>query len=66
MVISIIGAVIGALIATFGLYYLVKEWKDPESKKDLWHHQRYWRSDFYCHTDKAAGGTAVSDKQVIK
>ena len=33
MVISIIGAVIGAMIAAFGLYYLVKEWKDPESKK---------------------------------
>ena len=33
MVISIIGAVIGALIAAFGLYYLVKEWKVPESKK---------------------------------
>ncbi len=33
MVIGIIGAVIGALIAAFGLYYLVKEWKDPESKK---------------------------------
>ena len=33
MVISIIGAIIGALIAVFGLYYLVKEWKDPESKK---------------------------------
>ncbi len=33
MVISIVGAVIGALIAAFGLYYLVKEWKDPESKK---------------------------------
>lgn len=33
MVISIIGAVIGALIAAFGLYYLSKEWKDPESKK---------------------------------
>ncbi len=33
MVISIIGAVIGALIVAFGLYYLVKEWKDPESKK---------------------------------
>ncbi len=33
MVVSIIGAVIGALVATLGLYYLVKEWKDPESKK---------------------------------
>ncbi len=33
MVVSIIGAIIGALIAVFGLYYLVKEWKDPESKK---------------------------------
>ncbi|MCD8056624.1 MAG: hypothetical protein LUE25_07980 [Clostridiales bacterium] len=33
MVISIIGAVAGLLIAAFGLYYLVKEWKDPESKK---------------------------------
>ncbi len=33
MVVSVIGAVIGALIAAFGLYYLVKEWKDPESKK---------------------------------
>ncbi|MCD8362512.1 MAG: hypothetical protein LUC98_06060 [Lachnospiraceae bacterium] len=33
MIISIIGAVIGAMIAAFGLYYLVREWKDPESKK---------------------------------
>ncbi len=33
MVVSIVGAVIGALIAAFGLYYLVKEWKDPEAKK---------------------------------
>ncbi len=33
MVISIIGAIIGAMIVTFGLYYLVKEWNDPESKK---------------------------------
>ncbi|MCD8326721.1 MAG: hypothetical protein LUC90_08625 [Lachnospiraceae bacterium] len=33
MVVSIIGAIIGALIAAFGLYYLFKEWKDPESKK---------------------------------
>ncbi len=33
MVISIIGIIIGALIAVFGLYYLVKEREDPESKK---------------------------------
>ncbi len=33
MVISIIGAFIGALIAAFGLYYLVKEREDPKSKK---------------------------------
>lgn len=33
MVVSIIGAIIGALIAAFGLYYLIKEWKDPESRK---------------------------------
>jgi len=33
MVISIIGTVIGALITAFGLHYLVKERKDPESKK---------------------------------
>ncbi|MCD7920270.1 MAG: hypothetical protein LUG45_09420 [Clostridiales bacterium] len=33
MVVSIIGAIIGALIAAFGLYYLVREWKDPESKR---------------------------------
>ncbi len=33
MVVSIIGAIIGALVAAFGLYYLVKEWKDAESKK---------------------------------
>ncbi|MCD7813061.1 MAG: hypothetical protein LUH20_03235 [Lachnospiraceae bacterium] len=33
MIVCIIGAIIGALIAAFGLYYLVKEWKDPESKK---------------------------------
>ncbi len=33
MVISIIGAIIGAMIVGFGLYYLVKEWNDPESKK---------------------------------
>ncbi len=32
MVISIIGTIIGALIAVFGLYYLVNEWKDSESK----------------------------------
>ncbi|MCC8059895.1 MAG: hypothetical protein LIO81_03505 [Clostridiales bacterium] len=33
MVISLIGTVIGALITAFGLYYLVKDWKDQESKK---------------------------------
>ncbi len=33
MIVSIIGAIIGALIAVFGLYYLVKDRKDPESKK---------------------------------
>ncbi len=33
MVVSIIGTIIGALIVSFGLYYLIKEWKDPESKK---------------------------------
>ncbi len=33
MVVSIVGAIIGALIAAFGLYYVVKEGKDPESKK---------------------------------
>ncbi|MCD7834951.1 MAG: hypothetical protein LUH00_13360 [Lachnospiraceae bacterium] len=33
MVVSIVGAIIGALIAAFGLYYLVKEWEDTESKK---------------------------------
>lgn len=33
MVISIIGAIIGAMITAFGLYYLVKERKDPESRK---------------------------------
>ncbi|MCD8181487.1 MAG: hypothetical protein LUF26_08435 [Firmicutes bacterium] len=33
MVVSIIGTIIGALITAFGLYYLIKEWKDPESKK---------------------------------
>lgn len=33
MVVSIIGAAIGAMVAAFGLYYLIKEWKDPESKK---------------------------------
>lgn len=33
MVISIIGAIIGAMITAFGLYYLVKERKDPESRR---------------------------------
>lgn len=33
MVIKIIAAVIGALILGAGLYYLIKEKKDPESKK---------------------------------
>ena len=33
MVIKIIAAVIGALILCAGLYYLIKEKKDPESKK---------------------------------
>ena len=33
MVVSIIGAIIGALIVAFGLYYLAKGWQDPESKK---------------------------------
>lgn len=33
MVVSIIGAAIGAMVAAFGLYCLIKEWKDPESKR---------------------------------
>ncbi len=33
MTVKIIGAVIGALILGFGLYYLIKEKNDPESRK---------------------------------
>ena len=33
MVIKIIATIIGALILGAGLYYLIKEKKDPESKK---------------------------------
>ncbi len=33
MIISIIGIVIGLVITGFGLYYLIKEKEDPESKK---------------------------------
>ena len=33
MVIKIIATIIGAMILGAGLYYLVKEKKDPESKK---------------------------------
>lgn len=33
MVIGIIGIIIGLLVLGAGLYYLIKEKKDPESKK---------------------------------
>ena len=33
MVISIIGMIIGAMVAAFGLYYLIKEKHDKESCK---------------------------------
>lgn len=33
MNISIIGMVIGVMVLGAGIYYLVKEWKDRESKK---------------------------------
>lgn len=33
MNISIIGMVIGVMVLGAGIYYLVKEWKDHESKK---------------------------------
>ena len=33
MVIGIIGIVIGLLVLGAGIYYLIKEKKDPESKK---------------------------------
>ncbi|MCD7778454.1 MAG: hypothetical protein LUH47_08125 [Clostridiales bacterium] len=33
MIFSIIGILIGAMITAFGLYYLITERKDPESRK---------------------------------
>ena len=33
MIIKIIGLLIGIMIFAFGLYYLIKEKADPESKK---------------------------------
>ena len=33
MLISIIGMIIGALVLAAGIYYLVKEKNDPDSKK---------------------------------
>ena len=33
MVIKIIGTLVGAFITGIGIYYLVKEWRDKESRK---------------------------------
>lgn len=33
MVVSIIGSIIGILVAAFGIYYLIKEKDDKESRK---------------------------------
>lgn len=33
MIFNIIGLIIGAVIFGGGLYYLIKEWKDKESRK---------------------------------
>ncbi len=33
MDVSIVVAIIAALIAVAGLYYLIKNWSDPESRK---------------------------------
>lgn len=33
MILGIIAAIIGVMVLAFGIYYLVKEKSDPESKK---------------------------------
>ena len=51
MVIKIIATIIGAMILGAGLYYLSKEKKDPESKKNLQHCQYHRRGHLCCRPD---------------
>lgn len=55
MLIKILGLIIGILVLCAGLYYLIKEKVDPESKKNL----RYCYCNRRCYRRRVRGIACV-------
>ena len=59
MIISIIGMLIGALVAGVGVYYLIKEKQDKESVKIYGNYQRGRRCYFHWNACQADFRTVI-------